>query len=255
VKKLEEGLYNAKVVCPICEKEVVTTRVKTAAVRLSSSDEDFCMHYEGLDPMLYDVWVCKYCGFTEFGVYFDKVAESEMKLLKELCLNRFTDDLTKEPFELTEFHKRVYAYFDLLGEDGERDHQAAIEAFKLLLTIQEVTNAPFSSRAKAAVRIGWIYRMLGDEQEMKYLEMAAAYFTEAFASETFSGGGLDSETCAYIIGELNRRVGKTGEAIEWFGKALRIAQENKNQKISNMIREQIQVAKKEAEIAKKNSKE
>lgn len=249
---MEDGLYNASVVCPICEKEFMTTRVKTTAVRLASSDDDYCQHYVGLNPMLYGAWVCDYCGYTDFVAYFEHVTVTEKKLLQKLCLNRFTDDLNKEPFDLSEFHERVYAYFDTLGKEGERDSQSALLAYKLLLTIQEVRKASFSNRAKAALRVGWIYRILEDDEEIKYLEIAAKYFTEAFSTETFKEGGMDSETCAYMIGELNRRIGNIGKAIEWYGKTLRITQETKNKKISNRVREQIQLIKKEAEHVKKN---
>ncbi|MDA3846005.1 MAG: DUF2225 domain-containing protein [Vallitaleaceae bacterium] len=249
---MDDGLYKAAIVCPVCENKFTTTRVRILAVKVESSDEDFCVHYEGLDPMLYEPWVCEYCGYTEFGIYFEKVNDNEKEVLKKLCLQKFTDDLTREPFDLSEFHEKVYAYFDMLGEDGERDYGSAIEVYKLLLWIQEVRNAPFSIRAKAALRIGWIYRMLGGEQEIQYLAMAAEYFTQAFEVEAFDDGGMDSETCAYMIGELNRRTGNVVKAIEWYGKALKISQENKNEKISNMIREQILLAKKEKELGKKS---
>ena len=49
-----EGLYNKEVVCPVCSQKFQATKVKARACKVKSRDSDFCVHYEGINPILYD---------------------------------------------------------------------------------------------------------------------------------------------------------------------------------------------------------
>lgn len=240
---MNSGLYRANVTCPICERSFPAVKVKATAYQLDHTDEDFCMHYTDLNPLLYEPWICDNCGYTEFGVSYDKISEIEKRKLQSFCLNKFVDDPNRSPFELTDFHKRVYGLFDRIGTEGERDNVSGIEAFKLLLSVLEARNAPYSARAKAVLRIAWIYRFMGDPLEMEHMATAAEYFSKAFETEDLEDGKFDSATCAYMVGEIERRLGKKTEAVEWFGRALIAAQKSDNKTIAAKTRDQIQEAK------------
>lgn len=236
-------LYVSQVVCPICEKTFPVIKIKTSGFKLDHADEDFCMHYRDLNPLLYEVWICKHCGHAEFGVNFDKISPLDKMRIAPFCLTKFVSDSDKNPFELTPYHKAVYGFFDMLTEDGDRTNQAAIESYKILMLNLEARKAPDSLKAKAAVRIGWMYRMMQDEAEFGYLEIAADYFASAFEKESMDSGKFDAATCAYMAGELYRRVDHNEKALDWFRKALTVAQSTDNKAIAEKVRDQIQVAK------------
>ena len=240
---MNSGLFTAAVVCPICEKEFTVLKVRSTAYNLDHSDEDFCMHYTDLNPLLYEPWICTHCGYAEFGVYFDKLSSSERSKLEKLCLMKFVEEPAKNPFELTAYHKQVYAFLETLNSEGVRDNASGIEAFKILLNSQEIRNSPYSSKAKVATRIGWIYRFMKDPKELEYLEMAADFYAKAYESESLDDGKFDSATCAYMAGEMNRRVGKSKEAIEWFRNAMTASKTSENPKIVDKIRNQMDEAK------------
>lgn len=246
---MDSELYYVLTTCPICEKSFNVIKVKSSAVKLERVDEDFCMHYKSLNPSLYDPWICEHCGYAGFESSFDTLTETELCALKKLCLMKFTDDPTKNPFELTDFHKKIYHYLDSLGSDGERDHLSALEALEILSLTLEARNAPSSLKARAALRIGWLYRITNDTKELDYLKEAANLYANAYQVEDLPIGKFDCATCAYLIGELNRRGGNLKEAIEWFGQVLRLP---KTPEISIAIQKthnQIQLIKTSPEYA------
>lgn len=245
---MHSGLYSSNVTCPVCGKEFTVLKVKSTAYKLNHVDEDFCMYYDDLNPLYYDPYVCKNCGFTEIGPLFDRVPEVEKRKLRKLCLTKFVDDPQKNPFELTDFHKLVYSFWDEVEAcDGERDIEMAIKAYKILQTNLEVREAIYSTRAKNALRIAWLYRYIKEQPEYDFMTMAATFFIKAYEMEELEEGKFDAATCAYLIGEMYRRTFKPVLALEWFGRALIASQTSKVPKINDKIRDQIQVVKSSAE--------
>lgn len=239
---MHNGLFTSSVTCPICEKNFTVLKVKSTAYRLIKVDEDLCMYYEDLNPLFYDPWVCEHCGYSEMGAYFDRISELENRALQKLCLNKFLDN-QPNPFELTDFHKKVYGFLEILNNEGERDAYSALIAYEILMLNLEARNAPYSAKAKAALRIGWMYRFMEDSKELEYLELAAEHFMKAFETEALEDGKFDGATCAFMVGELYRRVNKLPISLEWFQKALIAAPKSNNPKIQEKIRDQIQVVK------------
>lgn len=240
---MDSGLYTVLTTCPICEKSFNVLKVKSSAVKLERVDEDFCMYYKGLNPLLYDPWICEHCGYAGFESSFATPSPLEIGALKKLCLNKFTDDPSKNPFELTDFHKKVFTYLDSLRSDGERDNQGALLAFEILLSTLEIRNAPPSLKGRTLLRIGWIYRLMNDPREMDYLKQAATCYANTYLVEPLPIGKFDAGTCAYLVGELNRRLGNLKDAIDWFGRVLRLPKSPELSSIVEKTHDQIHVIK------------
>ncbi|MBC7960360.1 MAG: DUF2225 domain-containing protein [Vallitaleaceae bacterium] len=240
---MDSGLYPVLATCPICEKSFNVIKVKSAALKLDHVDEDFCMHYKGINPILYDPWICEHCGYAGFESNFDTTLENERVALRKNCLIKFTDDPSKNPFELTDFHKKVSDYLDALSDEGERDHKAALLAFEILVTNLEIRNAPPSIKGRALLRIGWIYRLMKNPKELDYLKEAATCYANTYLIEPLPIGKFDGATCAYLVGELNRRTGNLKDAMEWFGRVLRSPQTSETARTIEKARDQIQVVK------------
>ena len=101
-----EGLYNKEVVCPVCKQKFQVTKVKARACKVKSRDSDFCVHYEGINPIFYDAWVCENCGYANHADKFGEITQREADILKNKLMPKWK--------------KHSLA--------GERDVDAAIEA-------------------------------------------------------------------------------------------------------------------------------
>ena len=216
-----EGLYIKSIKCPACKKDFDVIKVKSNAFRVSTRDTDFCTYYEGVNPMFYDVWVCGNCGYASQNEKFDQIRPAELDRITANISSRWT--------------KRSFA--------GERNIDAAIEAFKLALYNLQVRGAKQSDIAKVCMRIAWLYRMKNDEKEIEFLNFALSCYSDTYEKEKFPVDKLDESTCMYMIAELNRRVGNIAESIKWFSRVVSSPEARKNRNLIEKAREQFQLVK------------
>lgn len=219
---MREGLYNKEVVCPVCSKKFQTTKVKARATKVKSRDSDFCVHYEDINPIYYDAWVCENCGYANQADKFEEISHNEADILR----NRLMPKWNKHSLS------------------GERDIDTAIEAFKLVLISHDYRGAKAIDFAKACLRIAWLYRYKGDEEEeLKFIRHSLEYYTEVYEKESFPVDKLDESTCVYMIGELNFRVGNYSEAVKWFSRLISSEEARKKPALIEAAREQYQLVK------------
>ncbi len=221
-------LYNKKIMCPVCNREIEVTKVKTKGCKVKSRDTDMCVHYEDLNVLFYDVWVCENCGYAALQDKFEGLFTKDIAVIR--------DKISKN------WVKRSFI--------GERDADKAIEAFKLALLTLKVRNAKASELAKVCLRIAWLYRDKNDsKRETEFLNFALNSYNEAYLKERFPLDKLDEYTCMYIIAELFRRVGKLDDSILWFSRIVSSAEARRNPKLIDMARDQYQLAKDELAAA------
>lgn len=220
---IDANLYNKELVCPVCKTKIHVTKIKGKALRVKERDTDFCVHYNGLNPILYDAWVCENCGYASQSEKFLDIAPNQIEKIK----NKISPKWTKRSF------------------NGERTDEIAIEAFKLALLNTQIMNSPASDMAKVCLRIAWIYRYKNDPEESKFLKFALDLYMKAYEEEDFPINKLDEVTCLYIIGELSRRLGLYDEALNWFSKAIYHQKSKENPKILELARDQVQLTKEE----------
>lgn len=216
-----EGLYIKNIKCPVCKKNFDVTKVKSSAFRVSTRDTDFCVYYEGIDPLFYDVWVCENCGYASQNDKFDEIRPAEIDKIASSISSRWS--------------KRSYA--------GERSIDVALEAFKLALYNLKVREAKQSDIARICLRIAWLYRMKKEDKEIDFLNFAVNCYTDTYEKEEFPVDKLDEYTCMYMIGELQRRVGNIAESIKWFSRLIGSPEARKNQSLIESAREQFQLVK------------
>ncbi|WP_010244078.1 DUF2225 domain-containing protein [Acetivibrio cellulolyticus] len=222
---MDDSLYSKEIVCPVCKKKIEVTKVKSKACVIKSKDTDFCVYYEGINPILYDVWVCEYCGYASQGERFEGLADRDAKKIKENI----------SPF----WKSRKFC--------GERNIENALEAFKLALYNLQKIEAKASDFAKVCIRIAWLYRLSKDERENEFLKHALKFYKEAYQKETFPINKLDECTCMYLIAELNRRVGDIDESIMWFNKLISSPDAKANKVLLETARDQYHLAKEQKE--------
>lgn len=209
------SLYNSKIKCPVCESSIEYTKVKSKSIRLLKQDTDFCPWYEEENPIFYEAVICPECGYGSHVTTFEKVNRHEKAKIKEKITPRW--------------NKRAFT--------GSRTIEKSLEAFKIVLMNLVAREADKSDIAKICLRIAWLYRYKGDEeQENRFLEFALKNYKMAYHGEELSDGKLDEYICMFIIGELSKRLGKLNESSQWLSRLV-TSYSDPNQKhlISNRL--------------------
>jgi len=192
-------IFDSEVTCPVCEKSIKVTKVRSNYIKLKKQDDDFCPYYEFVNPLLYEAWVCNHCGYAAHNTVFSKVTQNGRKaVLEQISRNWTSRDFT-----------------------GERDFFKALEAFKLVLYNLQIREAPYSEFAKICLRIAWLYRYIGNHsEEERFLKYSYDYYKKVYTRENSKESSIDEFTCIYIIGVIAKRLNLTSEAISWFSRMI-----------------------------------
>lgn len=227
-EKIKSHLYDRQVTCPVCENVFKARSVKTSSYRVIKQDSDLFINYGSVNPYFYDVWVCNSCGYSAMKNDFNKIRSFQVDSIKQKITSKW--------------HGRNYP--------DVYDINTAIERYKLSLLNYVVMEARSSKKAMNCLKLAWMYRILEDKSnEISLLKQALEGFNDAYFNEDFPIYGMDKFTCMYLIGELNRRVGNTSEAMSWFSKV--IVTQSVPQKLKDRARDQKDLI---TEIENKNKK-
>lgn len=219
---MDAGLYNKSLMCPVCSKKIEVTKVKMDAAKSTSKDSDFCVYFENINPMFYDIWVCEHCGYAAQAERFESIRPAERKII--------SDSITPK------WRPRSFS--------GERTIETALDTYKLVLYTLQLINGKSSDKARICHRIAWIFRFLGNEEkEKEFLGFALDNYKEAFEKENFPIGKMDEYTFMYLIGELNRRLGNLDEAVVWYSKVIGSQGARFNKQLMDLVREQNDLVK------------
>lgn len=228
---MNDALYSKELVCPVCKNKIEVTKVKSKACVVSSKDTDFCLYYEGINPILYEAWVCEYCGYAALGERFEELTDKQAQKIKT----------------------GISPYWKSRSFNGERNIDLALEAYKLALYNLQKIEAKSSELAKVCIRIAWLYRMKKDEREYDFLKHALRFYLDTYENEKFPVNKLDEYTCIYMIAELYRRTGNVDEAVLWFSRLITSPGAKENKVLVEYAREQYYLAKEQKENSKQIS--
>ena len=212
----ESGIYLKSFICPVCGEESKIPAVKSSSIRLIRNEPDFMPVYEGPNPLLYAVSFCPFCGFAAMPAALKDLTKRQKKLIGEKIGATWN------------YKKHAQKEYDL---------STAIELHKLALYNAVVAGMKESAKAILSLRIGWLYRLAGDEASEKlFVATALEGFERAYGSEPDPYGSLDKNSMQYLVGELHRRMGNQSGALKWFKLVLvdRLAKS----KIKDMARDQ-----------------
>lgn len=186
--------YQMQVECLYCEKNFETTKVKSSKAKVVKRDSDFCIHYDGPNPLFYDIFLCPHCGFAFYNSY-RKLSDANKKKLKELYISKVS----------------------IKDMGGVRTIDEAIHAFKLALLTSSIINERKFVTANLALKLGWLYRMLGnEEQELRFLTLALDDYVYMMANENIEQEGVDEDKLMYLMADLNARLDRYVEARRLF---------------------------------------
>ncbi len=93
-----------------------------------------------------------------------------------------------------------------------------METYKLALICAQTIGETDRIIASLLHHIAWLYRYKNNvEQEKRFLEYSLEAYIRVYEKEGV--GGSDARLM-YLIGELNRRIGKYNDAVKWFGRVI-----------------------------------
>jgi len=200
---IEDILYNKKVTCPVCGCEFETPKVRLRYIRVKKIDNDFCKHYETINPLYYEIMVCSTCGFAFDEDFLNVNMSSEQKERAKSLL------------------AGVWQGHSLKDYSGERSMEQAIETFLLAVLAMNDKHIKSSKKAMAFLKIAWLYRFKEDEaNEQKYMEKAASLLEHAYETENFADKRSEINV-PFLLGVLNARTNKYHEAGKWLDRVIR----------------------------------
>lgn len=210
---IKDHIYDKKVVCPVCGTLFKTKVVKSKSPRIISKDSDFFIRYNIANPYFYDVWICNSCGYAAMKSDFENLRSFRQELVRSNITPKW----------------KPRDYPEIL------DARTAIERYKIALLNAILIKMPDSTKAMICLKIAWMYRFLEDsEHELPFLSQALEAFNDAYIQEPFPIYGLERNSFMYLLGDLNRRIGKYDEALQWFSKT--IVSTNSSYRIKEMAR-------------------
>ncbi|TYP58752.1 DUF2225 domain-containing protein [Thermosediminibacter litoriperuensis] len=189
--QVERLLYQKEEECPICGTKFMSARVRHSKLHKKCNDTDFLMHYEeNFYPFFYDVTICSECGYAAFESIFRQIGHKEKEKVKE--------ELKK-----VRWGGRIPL---------ERSLSTAELVYKMGIYTAQAKNEKASVMAQLCHRLAWVYRIMGNiEEENKFLEHAVRFYEMAAERERIQNEAKQF----YLIGELNRMLGKEERAVKW----------------------------------------
>ena len=211
-KEQLEVLYDKTYQCPVCDSSFTSKAIRSGKNKLVSTDSDLYSRFSIINPILYDVIVCN-CGYAALGNEFEKLRPTQTDWIRN---------------EITSIYHKV-DYPVILNEKN------AINRYKLAFLNSKVKKARLGERAYLCLKIGWLYRDLGDnENERLFLEHARKGFLKAFTTERFPIFELDELTTMYLVAELSRKAGDFETATRWASEV--ITKNDASDRLKNLAR-------------------
>lgn len=199
-EKRKDCFYSKEYSCLICSNVFQSLKPKTSRLKVLRRDADFCVTYEGLNPLLYHVLVCPNCGFSATESHMSSLRPGQQKEIREHVTSRWSH--------------RDYG--------GLRTADEAIICYKLALIAAEKVQFSSFELAILSLNLAWIYRGEGNkEQEIRFLNVSKVQLMNAYAEEDYgvSGQMTEGKVC-YLIGELSRRTNDKKNAAVYMEMAL-----------------------------------
>jgi uncharacterized protein (DUF2225 family) len=201
-------LFPINLTCPVCGSQFESQEIGSCG--FASKRTDFRPNYWGLNPTEYFFHLCPNCGF---------------------CAGKSNFEETINNPEFKQKMDRVGSLKEVKPSNKLAQAAKCLEAMHEC-HLQELTDLKLGET--------WILAYWWSENpkdEAIYGDFALAYFKKAFQTETVPEEEIP--TITYLMGEINRRLGRKAEASTFFDKALILAGKKKeSQFIAKMVKQQ-----------------
>jgi len=220
-----EDFFEKKVVCPVCKTKFNVLVVRHGSYQIKKRDSDFCIHYEGVNPLHYSVWACPNCNYAALSNEFEKINVKYAKKLVEICQKNISNP-------------------NKVSFSGVRTTEMAVESYKQVIECDKLRGVGSGELAGLYLRIAWLYReQERKDKEKEYMKEALSLYKDAFENARQLPSKLGTIGVAYLIGELYRRLGNSKEAVKWFSIAVSHPEAKVRLDLEKLARSQWQMAR------------
>ncbi|MDE3076567.1 MAG: DUF2225 domain-containing protein, partial [Chloroflexota bacterium] len=193
------ALWKKDVVCPNCRTKFGAWNVRTNSITIEKRDTDLMSIYGGVNPNLYSVWVCPNCQLAAYADDFPNVQSVDLGRIKP---------------QLEEIRGQDHRTYDF---GFYRNEDLALRSYQLAVATYRGKRGGEDKVAGLYHRMAWIERGRGSaEEEKKYLQTAKEAYEKAFSTLDAEKQGV---VWAYLVAELNLRLGNFADAVRWFSTA------------------------------------
>jgi uncharacterized protein (DUF2225 family) len=216
-------VYPKRLTCPSCDAQFFTLVVHPQQDRPSERSADFHQSYKTpFNPYDYELWVCPNDLYAAFPADFTDISDLQRPRVREVVASVVGDwDVTP----------------DFSGPRSLRLRERGLE---LALTLYRMRHATPLRLAAVLHRLAWCARERGDvDGERNWLAQALQSYTMAY-----NQFDLDFEApktglrVAYLIAELNFRLGEVRAAVRWSSEGLRHPAIKEHPHWERMLRDQ-----------------
>ena len=185
--------------CPICGKKTHVTKTRSRII-VEKTDVDLCTHYKDFNPYLYTIWVCEHCGY----------AADEKTFMAAMPAR------SKE--KITEFLQGRNVNFKFAETRGVPE---AVASYKLAIYYAEMTEASLAHRAGLYMKLAWVYRLAGDEENEKpFLRKAAELYDQSVMTERYPIGQMSDTMAIFLVGAIYYELGETETATQYISRLI-----------------------------------
>lgn len=219
---MSEAIWLKEVKCPACDAVFKTPRVKSTHLKVKLGEPDFHKQYEGINPLLYAVTTCPECNYSQRNDDFDKVTlEYHPEIIKIAQAIKASGKNVKFPDGA-----------DISVDEAVKKHLLAITFYKHWKPENPLMVAGLY------MHIVWMYREAGDKaKEKEYLPLALEYYVKTFEKGVQIPEKIGVPGIMYLIGEINRMLGNSAEAVNWYSKTVKHDNIENFPNIEHMARE------------------
>ncbi len=185
--------------CPICGEATRVIKLKSRIIA-EKTDEDFCVHYKGINPYYYYIWFCEHCGFAADEKHFlaPLPARNKQKIREFLSKRQLALEFTPV-----------------------RGVPEAVASYKLAIYYAELIDASLAHRAGLYLHLGWVYRSAGDEaHEQEAMRHAAELYDQSIMKEHYPQGAMTDNMVIYLIGAIYYRLGEMEKATQYLSRII-----------------------------------
>ena len=196
-----DKIYKKTIVCPICGQETRINMYKKGTFKIKEQDLDMHVTYEGLNPILYEVYICNHCGYANASKYFDKIKSIDKEIISQFISTKWC------PIEIPE----------------DNNLEFAIYLYKLALANRTFYNKPsYGELVVINLRLSWLYKDFGDMiQVEKFRGFALDCLLKAYINESMPIGGLfNKSVSSYLISVLYYYKNEFEESMQWLNNVI-----------------------------------
>lgn len=238
--KSKKLTYLKQVKCPVCESNFTVTKYFSYKLEQKSIDRELRVRYKDAEPLLYDLWRCSGCNYTNFQDSFHSLGKRELDELKRACrpdgkkqaqLNRSPRVDLKQDAELKAGGETIQDYNEYKKNMelhiAIENHLWFIKNFHKYCRVQEAL-------PKLYLHLAWLYDDVKNEEKAREARMKALLEYD----NVYSKSRLTLEAqykILYLIARLNHTLGYKEKALNNYRKCLSLRVNNRQ---INMLAEE-----------------